>query len=83
MHLRRVSRSAAGVLVALSVSAAGIATASGPHDTGPKPGKGCGDRNHVHYREAECKKPKPEHGPKHHDGRQHDGHHDNGRHDDD
>src|SRR4051794_28799277 len=59
MHLRRVTRSAAGVLVALSVSAAGIAAASGPHDGGPKPGKGCGDRNHVHYREAECGKPKP------------------------
>jgi hypothetical protein len=30
----------------------------GPGNSGLfKPGKGCGDKNHIHYRENECKKP--------------------------
>jgi hypothetical protein len=29
----------------------------GPDDDQYKPGKGCGDKNHVHERENECKKP--------------------------
>lgn len=30
----------------------------GPGKSGPtKPGKGCGDKNHYHERESECKKP--------------------------
>jgi hypothetical protein len=30
-----------------------------PSDDQYKPGKGCGDKNHVHARENECKPPKP------------------------
>jgi hypothetical protein len=29
----------------------------GPDDDQYKPGKGCGDKNHIHERENECKKP--------------------------
>jgi len=38
--------------------AAPVNIGNGPGNSGLlKPGKGCGDKNHVHYRENECKKP--------------------------
>ena len=42
----------------------GVAAGKGPGD---KPGKGCRDKNHTHYREDECKHhhPKPPKPPKH------------------
>ena len=60
MRLDKTGRWAVAALVAGSMSAGGIAVASsgGPGNSGgTKPGKGCGDKNHVHYRESECKKP--------------------------
>ena len=54
-------------LVVASLAAGGVAIAGGnggaPSSGGPgnsgsvKPGKGCGDKNHYHERENECKKP--------------------------
>jgi hypothetical protein len=42
-----------------------VAAGAGPVDVAvspalrqpPRPGKGCGDKNHVHERERECQKP--------------------------
>jgi hypothetical protein len=65
MQASRVVRIVVTVLVAASMAVGGIAIASpgnhvggGPGNSGLfKPGKGCGDKNHIHYRENECKKP--------------------------
>jgi hypothetical protein len=49
-------RFVAVALAVTSIGSAGVAAAAGKSgDT--KPGKGCGDKNHVHYKEAQCKKP--------------------------
>jgi len=68
MEASRIGRMILTLLVAASMAVGGIAIASpgnhgggGPGNSGLfKPGKGCGDKNHIHYREHECKK--------HHDG---------------
>lgn len=48
-----------------------LAVAGGNHGHGPhhgasdgqyRPGKGCGDRNHIHERHGECKGPHRHHG---------------------
>jgi hypothetical protein len=41
------------ILIVGALTFAGIALARGGGSS-VKPGKGCGDKNHVHYREAEC-----------------------------
>ena len=48
--MERIARVVVLVLVLSGVVFGGIAVAGGYHGS-PKPGKGCGDRNHVHYRE--------------------------------
>jgi hypothetical protein len=48
-----VVRIAILILVVAGLALAGIALAQGGGSSG-KPGKGCGDKNHVHYREAAC-----------------------------
>ncbi len=50
--MERIARAVVLVLVLSGVVFGGIAVASG-YGGSPKPGKGCGDRNHVHYRESE------------------------------
>jgi hypothetical protein len=62
MQLTRLVRTVVTLLVAASLAVGGIALASpgggggGPGNSGLfKPGKGCGDKNHIHYRESECK----------------------------
>jgi hypothetical protein len=70
MTVRRIARWAAMSLATVSIGLAGVATASGNGGGTDKPGKGCGDRNHVHYKEGSC----------HSKG---DGHHNDGRHHDD
>ena len=65
MQPNRIARIVVTLLVAASMAVGGIAIASpgnqgggGPGNSGLfKPGKGCGDKNHIHYRENECKKP--------------------------
>ena len=53
--MERIARTVVLALVVGSVVFGGIALAAG--NSGPtKPGKGCGDKNHVHYRQSECKK---------------------------
>jgi len=52
--MERIARVVVLVLVLAGVVFGGIAVASG-YGGSPKPGKGCGDKNHVHYREIECK----------------------------
>jgi len=62
---RRVSTIAVGL--ALAVGFGGAFAIAGPPsfndppgsaaDSQYRPGKGCGDKNHVHEREDECKKP--------------------------
>jgi DNA-binding beta-propeller fold protein YncE len=38
-----------------------VGVAVSPQPSQPRrPGKGCGDKNHVHEREADCKKPPPQ-----------------------
>jgi hypothetical protein len=59
--MERIARVVVLFLVLAGVVFGGIAVASGNGDS-PKPGKGCGDRNHVHYKESDCKKPNPGHG---------------------
>jgi hypothetical protein len=59
----RIARIVVTGFVAASMAVGGIAIAApggggGPGNSGLyKPGKGCGDKNHIHYREGECKKP--------------------------
>jgi hypothetical protein len=64
MAANRTARVGVALLVAASMAVGGVAIAApvnignGPGNSGLlKPGKGCGDKNHVHYRENECKKP--------------------------
>jgi hypothetical protein len=52
-----MARWAAVMLAAASVGSVGLAAAAPGNSGEVKPGKGCGDRNHIHYREADCKKP--------------------------
>lgn len=54
---RRIARTFALALALMSLSAVGVAVAAGGGGSIVKPGKGCGDANHVHYKEALCKKP--------------------------
>ena len=55
MRAHRIVRWAAVMLATASVGSVGLAAAAGRSGDG-KPGKGCGDRNHTHYKEAACKK---------------------------
>ena len=67
--LRRARRTLITALLALGIASGGGAVVFANHDNGQgksqdqaakgqyKPGKGCGDKNHVHEREGECKKP--------------------------
>jgi hypothetical protein len=55
MTARRITRWSALVLAVASIGSAGVAAAAG-NSGSVKPGKGCGDKNHVHYRVGECKK---------------------------
>ena len=57
MKARRMARWAAVMLAAASVGSVGLAAAAPGNSGEVKPGKGCGDRNHTHYREADCNKP--------------------------
>jgi len=54
--MERIARFVVISLVVVGVVLGGVAMAAG-NSGDVKPGKGCGDKNHVHYREAECKKP--------------------------
>jgi hypothetical protein len=62
MQASRALRMVTTLLIAASMAVGGIAIASpgnngggGPGNSGLfKPGKGCGDKNHIHYREDEC-----------------------------
>jgi hypothetical protein len=63
MQPSRIVRITVTLLVAASMAVGGVALAWGPHGSGGpgnsglfKPGKGCGDKNHIHYRQNECKK---------------------------
>jgi hypothetical protein len=53
--MERIARMVVLALVVGSVVFGGIALAAGKSGS-TKPGKGCGDKNHVHYRQSECKK---------------------------
>lgn len=63
--MRKIGRVLVLALVSVCLATGGIAIAGngppssgGPGNSGEtKPGKGCGDKNHYHEREAECKKP--------------------------
>jgi hypothetical protein len=60
MRTGRFARYAVALLAAASLSGGGLALATngGPGNSGPvKPGKGCGDKNHYHEKESQCKKP--------------------------
>ena len=55
--MTRIARLVVILLVVGGVVFGGIALAgNGNGGGGDKPGKGCGDKNHVHYRVGECKK---------------------------
>jgi len=55
--MTRIARLVVILLVVGGVVFGGIALAgNGNGGSGEKPGKGCGDKNHVHYRVGECKK---------------------------
>lgn len=54
--MHHLARFAVITLVAASFVFGGIALAGG-NSGSTKPGKGCGDKNHVHYNEVECPKP--------------------------
>lgn len=51
--MERIARTVVLVLVVGSVVFGGIALAA-DHGGSTKPGKGCGDTHHVHYRQSEC-----------------------------
>jgi hypothetical protein len=51
--MERIARLVVVMLVLAGVVFGGIALAGNYGSS--KPGKGCGDKNHVHYREADCK----------------------------
>jgi hypothetical protein len=78
-RVERIARLVVILLVVGGVVFGGVALAGGSHG-GPKPGKGCGDKNHVHYKQDECKKPPPHQGPgDHHNGGSGDHHGDKGK----
>ena len=52
-------------LVAAGMVLTGVSLAAG-HSGGAKPGRGCGDGNHTHYKQDDCEK--PPHGGDHHSG---------------
>jgi hypothetical protein len=54
--MARIARLVVMLLVVGGVIFGGMALAAG-NSGSTKPGKGCGDKNHVHYREGECKNP--------------------------
>jgi hypothetical protein len=54
--MERIARVVVLVLVLAGVVFGGIAVAGGYRGS-TKPGKGCGDMHHTHYREHECKPP--------------------------
>ncbi len=56
MTATKLARFVAMALAVTSIGSAGVAAAAGKSgDT--KPGRGCGDKNHVHYQESACPKP--------------------------
>ena len=57
MELGRVTKAVPVALATASLAVGGVAFAGGGNSGGVKPGKGCGDKNHVHYKESQCKKP--------------------------
>jgi hypothetical protein len=57
MQLGRIGKAVPVALATASLAVGGVAFA-GPGKSGDtKPGKGCGDKNHTHYKEDQCKKP--------------------------
>ena len=55
--MTRIARLVVILLVVGGVVFGGIALAgNGNGGGGDRPGKGCGDKNHTHYRVGECKK---------------------------
>jgi hypothetical protein len=61
--VERIARLVVILFVVGGVVFGGIALA-GNDGGGFKPGKGCGDKNHVHYRQDECKKGPLDKGPR-------------------
>jgi len=53
--MERIARLVVVAPVVGSIVFGGIALAAG-NSGSTKPGKGCGDKNHTHYRQNECKK---------------------------
>jgi hypothetical protein len=64
--MNRLSRFLVIFMVLAGVISGGVGVAAG-RGPGDKPGKGCGDKHHTHYNEAECKHhhPKPDKHEKH------------------
>ena len=54
--MERFARLVVILAVAAGVISGGVAFAADRFDSS-KSGKGCGDKNHTHYKEHECKKP--------------------------
>jgi hypothetical protein len=54
--MERIARLLVILLVVAGVVFGGIALASPGNSGSTKPGKGCGDKNHIHYRQDECNK---------------------------
>jgi hypothetical protein len=54
--VNRLGRIIVLTLVVAGVVFGGIALAAPGNSGNDKPGKGCGDKNHTHYRVDECKK---------------------------
>jgi hypothetical protein len=54
--VERLGRLIVLLLVVAGVVFGGIALAAPGNSGQDKPGKGCGDKNHTHYRVDECKK---------------------------
>jgi hypothetical protein len=54
--VKRLGRLIVVLLVVGGVVYGGIALASPGNSPPNQPGKGCGDKNHNHYRVGECKK---------------------------
>jgi hypothetical protein len=54
--MERLGRLIVLTLVVAGVVFGGIALAAPGNSGQDKPGKGCGDKNHTHYRVDECKK---------------------------
>jgi hypothetical protein len=53
--MERFARLLVILLIVAATVFGGMALAAG-NSGGDKPGKGCGDKNHHHYRQGECKK---------------------------